>query len=76
MDRQDLPGPFPQRRELNRGWSDEGKRFRAMERYVAGHPGAFFYHRPLYDETWIPDRLEYGVLVDDREWWVDSFTNK
>ena len=47
-----------------------------MERYVAGHPGAFFYHRPLYDETWIPDRLEYGVLVDDREWWVDSFTNK
>jgi hypothetical protein len=41
------------------------------------HPGAFFYHRPLYnDETWVPDRLEYGVLVDDREWWVEQFRNK
>ena len=26
---------FPQRRDLNRGWSDQGKRYRAMERYVA-----------------------------------------
>ena len=68
---------FPQRRELNRGWSEEGKRFRAMERHVADHPGTFFYHRPLYDdETWVPDRLEYGVLVDDRTWWVEQFRNK
>lgn len=52
---------FPQRRELNRGWSPEGKRFRRMERYVAKHPGTFFYHRPLYDdETWIPEHLQYG----------------
>lgn len=28
---------FPHRRELNRGWSDDGKRFRRMERYVAAH---------------------------------------
>ena len=68
---------FPQRRELNRGWSDEGKRFRKMERYVADHPGTFFYHRPLYDDkTWIPSLLEYGVLIDDKEWWVDRFRNK
>ena len=68
---------FPQRRELNRGWSAEGKRFRNMERYVAEHPGIFFYHRPLYDdETWIPESLEYGVLVEDSEWWVDTFRNK
>ena len=68
---------FPQRRELNRGWSEEGKRFRSMERYVAEHPGTFFYHRPIYnDETWIPDRLEYGVLKDDGDWWTDSFQNK
>lgn len=67
---------FPQRRELNRGWSDEGKRFRAMERYVAEHPGTFFYHRPLYDsESWIPCRLEYGVLLEDTKWWVDEFQN-
>lgn len=68
---------FPHRRELNRGWSAEGKRFRRMERYVAEHPGTFFYHRPLYDgQTWIPQLLEYGVLVDDTEWWVDTFRNK
>lgn len=68
---------FPHRRELNRGWSAEGKRFRRMERYVADHPGTFFYHRPLYDDqTWVPELLEYGILVDDTEWWVDTFRNK
>jgi hypothetical protein len=68
---------FPQRRELNRGWSPEGKRFRSMERYVAEHPGTFFYHRPCYDdEEWIPQLLEYGVLKADTQWWVDRFRNK
>ena len=68
---------FPHRRELNRGWSKEGKRFRAMEKYVAEHLGTFFYHRPLYDDgTWIPNKLEYGVLREDREWWIDTFKNK
>lgn len=68
---------FPQRRELNRGWSAEGKRFRAMERHVADQPGSFFYHLPRYDDdTWIPDTLEYGILVDDQTWWIDSFGNK
>lgn len=68
---------FPQRRELNRGWSAEGKRFRAMERHVAEHSGTFFYHLPLYDdETWIPASLEYGILRDDRDWWVERFRNK
>ena len=47
---------FPHRRELNRGWSDEGKRFRKMEKFVSDHPGTFSYHRPQYDDdTWIPD---------------------
>ncbi len=68
---------FPHRRELNRGWSPEGKRFRSMEQHVAEHPGTFFYHRPIYDdETWIPHYLEYGVLVDNTTWWVDIFRNK
>jgi hypothetical protein len=68
---------FPQRRELNRGWSDEGKQFRSMERYVAEHPGTFFYHRPIYDdETWVPCWLEYGVLEDDMRWLVAKFANK
>ena len=68
---------FPQRRELNRGWSPEGKRFRRMERHVAEHVGTFFYHRPFYDdETWIPQCLQYGVLVEDDRWWVEKFQNK
>jgi hypothetical protein len=68
---------FPQRRELNRGWSQEGKEFRNMERYVANHPGTFFYHRPIYnDETWVPQFLEYGVLEDDARWRVKTFANK
>ena len=68
---------FPQRRELNRGWSAEGREFRAMERYVAQHSGTFFYHRPIYnDETWVPQSLEYGVLEDDTRWRVKTFANK
>ena len=68
---------FPQRRELNRGWSAEGKRFRRMERHVAEHPGTFFYHRAIYDDdTWIPEHLEYGVLRGDNEWWIEKFANK
>jgi hypothetical protein len=68
---------FPQRRELNRGWSEEGKEFRGMERYVAEHPGTFFYHRPIYnDETWVPQLLEYGVLEGDTQWRVETFANK
>jgi hypothetical protein len=68
---------FPQRRELNRGWSAEGKEFRLMERYVAEHPGTFFYHRPIYDdETWVPQLLEYGVLEHDPHLRVKTFANK
>ncbi|MDH3762289.1 MAG: DNA/RNA non-specific endonuclease [Gammaproteobacteria bacterium] len=68
---------FPQRRELNRGWSVEGKQFRKMERYVAEHTGTFFYHRPIYcDQTWIPHSLEYGILRDNKVWWVDTFMNR
>jgi hypothetical protein len=68
---------FPQRRELNRGWSAEGKAFRSMERYVAERPGTFCYHRAIYDdESPIPDSLEFGVLVDDRTWRREGFRNK
>lgn len=68
---------FPHRRELNRGWSEEGKRFRRMEKWVADNPGSFHYHRAEYtDRTWIPASLEYGVLRDNREWWIDSFRNR
>lgn len=68
---------FPHRRELNRGWSPAGKKFRRMEDYVARRPGTFHAHRAMYDdETWIPAVLEYRVLKDDARWWIDTFTNK
>lgn len=68
---------FPHRRDLNRGWSVEGKRFRTMERFIAEHPGTFFFHRPSYDDdTWIPFALEYGVLLDGTTWWIERFQNK
>lgn len=68
---------FPQRRDLNRGWSEQGKRYRAMERYVAEHSGTFFYHRPIYDDdTWLPDKLEFAIHTNERGWWVDVFNNK
>ena len=68
---------FPQRRELNRGWSDEGKVFRRMESAAAGTPGTFHFHRAVYDDdTWIPATIQYGVLRDDLEWWVEDFANK
>jgi hypothetical protein len=68
---------FPQRREVNRGWSAEGKTFRRMEQQVAMHPGTFHAHRPLYDDdTWIPSTLEYRFLKDDTTWWIETFANK
>ncbi|TAK20828.1 MAG: hypothetical protein EPO26_17165 [Chloroflexota bacterium] len=68
---------FPQRRDLNRGWSTQGRLFRQMEKHVAGRPGTFYFHRAIYvDDTWIPGQLEFGVLVDDQTWWVEVFDNR
>lgn len=67
---------FPQRRDLNRGWSAEGKRFRRMEKWVAKRPGTFHVHRPLYaDESWVPAWLEYAVWREGA-WWVERFDNR
>jgi hypothetical protein len=67
---------FPQRPELNRGWSDPGKVFRRMERHAAGNPGTFIFARPLYnDSTWHPYSLEYGLLMPDLRLWVEHFAN-
>lgn len=68
---------FPHRRELNRGWSPEGKILRRMERNVARRPGTFHANRAIYDDvTWIPAVLEYRVLMEDTNWWIEMFANK
>lgn len=54
---------FIQRRDLNRGWSDEGKRFRRMESYCAEHAGTFCFVRPIYrDGTARPRWLDFGLI--------------
>jgi len=68
---------FVQRRDLNRGWSAEGKRFRAMENYCFLNPGTFCFSRPLYtDSSARPAFLEFGVLRSDGKLWVEQFDNR
>jgi hypothetical protein len=68
---------FVQRRAMNRGWSAEGKRFRAMEKHCASNPGTFCFARPIYaDGTAQPAFLEFGVLRRPRELWVETFDNR
>ena len=67
---------FPQRTELNRGWSERGKVFRQMEKYCAAHVGTFSFCRPIYvDRSWVPGAIEYGVLTKELKLWVERFEN-
>ena len=67
---------FSQARALNRGWSAEGKMFRKMEQYCAGHPGTFCYFRPRYnDHLACPASVEFGVLLPERKLWSEEFQN-
>jgi len=67
---------FVQRRDLNRGWSDEGKVYRGMEDYCASNPGALFFNRPIYlDQRARPAYLEVGVLRAVNDLWVERFDN-
>jgi len=60
---------------LNRGWSPEGSRFRALERKAAAAPGTLFFIRPVYqDDTDRPARFEVGVQ-DGQDLIVDAFRN-
>lgn len=57
------PNIFRQDRALNRGWSDEGRRFRALEREAASGPGTFYFGHLLYeDDTAYPMEIEIGIL--------------
>lgn len=68
---------FIQRRSLNRGWSAEGKVYRAMERYCRSHPETFCFSRPFYaDDTSKPSLLEFGVLRGLDDLWVQRFDNR
>ena len=67
---------FIQRRDLNRGWSAAGRRYRAMEHYCATHPGVLCWSRPIYtDDSAMPLQLEFGVYRADGMLWVETFEN-
>lgn len=56
------PNIFRQDRSLNRGWSQEGRRFRALEREAAAIPGTFYFGHLLYkDDTAYPMEIEIGI---------------
>jgi hypothetical protein len=68
---------FVQRRDLNRGWSVVGSRYREMEKYCEMNQGTFCFSRPIYlDQSAKPAFAEFGVLKDNCELWVECFENR
>ena len=67
---------FPQKRDINRGYSKEGSIYRKMENYAKKHPETLVLSRPIYfDDTWRPFFLEYGVWVADSGLSLKVFDN-
>jgi hypothetical protein len=67
---------FIQKRSLNRGWSNEGKRYRQMEKFCATNPRTFCFSRPIYiDQTAKPAFVEFGILKSQKHLWVECFDN-
>jgi len=70
-------GIFAQKRSINRGWSEQGKIFRSMEKYALENPGTFVFSRPIYEDGSLhPFFLEYGILKNASEWFVRIFPNR
>lgn len=68
---------FIQLRTINRGWSEAGKRYRKMETYCKNHPGVFCFSRPFYSDTASrPSWVEFGVLQENGNLWVEVFENR
>jgi hypothetical protein len=58
------PNIFRQDRRLNQGLSEQGKRYRALERAAAGAPAALFFGNLLYaDPTAYPRYIEIAILL-------------
>ncbi len=67
---------FVPKREVNRGWSISGKRFREMEQYCFSNPDTFCFNRPFYtDNSARPAFFEFGLLKSNKEFWVECFDN-
>lgn len=67
---------FPQSKEINRGWSENGKVYRRMENYCQTHPDTYCFSRPIYSGlSGHPQVIEFGVLKSDGSLWVTDFQN-
>jgi hypothetical protein len=62
------PNLYVQDRALNRGWSREGRQYRALERLaVAAGPSALMFVHPIYvDGSAVPGFVQLGVITDSR----------
>lgn len=70
------PNIFRQDTALNRGRSERGKRYRAIERAAARVPGTLFFGHLLYgDDTAYPVEVEIGY-VRDGELRAERFDNR
>lgn len=68
---------FPQRRDINRGWSEDGKDYRKMEKYIASNPGTFVFSRPIYtDGSFCPTIIEFGYCNASLDFIVKQFPNR
>jgi hypothetical protein len=58
---------FPQATGLNRGTTERGKAWRALEQTTIAAPGTPLLVRPTYsDESWIPETIDYCVVIAGR----------
>jgi hypothetical protein len=70
------PNIFRQDRALNRGWSEPGKRYRALEREAARTAGTlYFAHLRYDDDSAYPSEIETGLLRGE-ELYVERFDNR
>ena len=70
------PNIFLQDRALNRGWSAQGRRYRALEIKATETPGTIlFCHLTYRDETDVPMLIDLGYLSAS-ELVVDTFINR
>ncbi len=68
---------IPQERRLNRGRSPDGRRWRQLERLVAGEPGTGIFVRALYDgPSDIAVRLDYLAVTPSGLVRVERFCNR
>ena len=67
----------PQARRLNRGWSDAGRRWRALERICAANDSVYLFVTVLYDDlSDIPSAFEFLVQTPDGAEIAEQFINR